>query len=262
MSPYNMRDDLDAEPEQGKDPPPKRGDPAGLAWTARQFKLFKVGAELDAVVCDGHEPDSAIVLHTNAGRVVIPGTAVLLNAQRLQAALSAALHYGAPKLKGDRLQEIADVLLGLASVREIHASEHAAVNWGCSYLYAADAHRTEIELEADTAADRAVRWQQIKAFRVDGDGDLKLGHTPARVLVRKSDGARLVNRPWFHRHVRDVAQKADRLSEQRISSLMALVGWESFPLARSALTVRDPEAHSQSIQLRLYVVREGWEETE
>jgi hypothetical protein len=240
--------------------PPKRGDPAGLDWTARRFDFGKVGVEIDSVTCDGREADSAIVLHTNRGRVVIAGTSVLLNGTRLQATLSAALHYGAPKLTGEQLRDVADVLLGLASVREIHASDHAAVDWGRSYLYAA--HRYEVDLDAETAADRAASWAQVGRFQDDGRGDLSLGQTPARVLVRADDGARLVNRPWFHRHVRDVAQKADRLSEQRIASLMALVGWESFPLARSSLTVRDPAARSQSVQVRLYVVREGWEELE
>jgi hypothetical protein len=243
------------------DPKPRRGHPDGLGWIARQWDFDKLGVEVDSITCDGHEPDSAIVLHTNRGRVVIPGTAVLLSGAKLQAVLSAALHYGAPKLTGDRLRDIADVLFGLASVREIHSSEHAAFDWGRSYLY--PSHIYEVDLDADTADARRVRWGTVERLCRDHHGDLRVGGPhPARVLVRASDAARLVVRPWFHAHVRDLTPKADRLSEQRIASLMALVGWEAFPLSRSSLTVRNPDDRSQAEQLRLYVVREGWEEAE
>lgn len=239
---------------------PQRGDPAGLPWIADLLGWGPIGVELDSVTCDGREPESAIVLHTNRGRVVIPGTAVLLSGQKLQAVLTAALHYGAPKLSGEQGRELADVLLGLASVLEIHAAEHAAIDWGNSYLWGS--HAYPIELEGGDEMTRRDRWAEVQRIVRDHSSDLKMdGPHPARVLVRVSDQARLVVRPWFHAFARDLAGGRG-MSEQRIASLMALAGWESFPLSRSALTIRNPANRGEKLQLRLYVVAAGWEGAE
>lgn len=242
-------------PLAAEHPIPKRGHPDGLPWLADELWFRALGVEIDRITTDGYEAESAITLHTNRGRIVIPGTACLLNPQRLQNVLSAALQYGAPNLSREQTRQIADVALGLASVREIHASEHAAADWGRSYVLAAVEH--EIDLDKDPHG----RWQTASSVRDEGLRRAAEGApSPPWVLVRASDRARLVIRPWFHQHVRELA--GERLSEQRIASLMALVGWESFPLARSALTVRDPDARARSVQLRLYVVHEGWEDPE
>ena len=77
-------------------------------------------------------------------------------------------------------------------------------------------------------------------------------------MVPWEDGAKLVIRPWFNRHVRlDLGHES--LSEQRIASLMQLAGWSSLPTSRSALTAHNPTNNAQTIQLRFYVVSADWE---
>jgi hypothetical protein len=243
------------EREEGlmADNPPARDAPINerLEWLNEITRADQTDQPITGVVVDGSEDTSAIVLLRDGARsIVIPGSAALLNPQRLQAICGAVLRIAMPNLKRDTTKDIADIVWSLANVRSIYDSVDSATDWGRSYLYLATA--------SPPIQNGHSRWTTFQSLKADEQAAETQDRPPPATVVPWTGDARLVIRPWFHRHVQvDLGHHA--LSEQRIATLMGLAGWESLPTSRSAITARNPDDRSQSVQFRFYVVPTGWE---
>jgi hypothetical protein len=236
-------------------PPPRGSDPA-RQWVAARLGWPALGVELERVIVDGHEPGSSVTLHTSSRRIVLT-VAEMFSRSRFQAALGAALHYGAPLLKQDALNDVAGAILGLATVDVAYSSEVEANAWGTAYVLGVQ--RTPYDDLPD--ASRTGRFEVVQALRVEAAENAQLGAPPPRkALVRQSDGAMLVVRSWFHRALWNDLAPGDRaLSPQRVATLMRAEGWTKLAPSHSKLAVREPGTR-RTASLSVYVVPAGYGE--
>jgi hypothetical protein len=236
-----------------------RDDPpaARLAHLNRVLRVNLTDGPITSVIVDGYEESSSIVLvRPGARNIVFPGAAAMLNQTRLPAVVGSVIRRRLPKFTKDEAYDIADLIWSLSTMRNIYDSVESAADWGRSYVYAASA--TGPILNGTGRVDGEVMWNVFSHLKSDEAAAATADVAPPARVLPWHDGERLVIRPWLHRHVqRDLGHEA--LSEQRIASLMGMAGWTSLPRARSALTAHDPAKHSRTIQLRFYVVPDGWE---
>lgn len=113
----------------------------------------------------------------------------------------------------------ATALLGVSLVRTI-ARHHramsdndAAIEWGVSYLQAADT------LDFDLG-DQAERWAAFSRL-AEADRSRDPHALPANLVLRHADGTRLVRSSWFVSHVKAL----DSVGSREIPTRMSRVGW-------------------------------------
>lgn len=235
---------------------PARGSDNARQWVATKLGWPALGVELERVIIDGHEPGSSVTLYTSSRRIVLT-VAEMFSRPRFQAALGAALHYGAPLLPQAALNDVAGAILGLANVDEIHSSPADANDWGTAYILGI--HRVPLDDRPD--ADRGARFEVVQGMRVEAAENAHLGVPPPRkALQRKSDGALLVVRSWFHHTVtRELAPGDRTLSAQRIATLMRGEGWGQLAASHSKLAVAEPKTR-RTTSLNVYLAPPGYGE--
>ena len=236
---------------------PARGSEDAKRWIAVTLLWPSLGVELDRIVVDGFEPGSSVTLYLNTGRKITFTIADMLSRPRFQAALAAALHYGAPLLKQDKLGAVADAILGLASVDEIYSSPQAANGWGTAYVLSAQ----QIPFDDRPDASRVARFAVVQALRVEGAENTAADVPPPRkILTRESDGALLIVRAWFHHDVTRNLAPGDRgLSPQRIATMMRGEGWRNLAATHSKLAVQEPGTR-RTASLNVYLAPAGYGE--
>lgn len=231
---------------------PPRGTPEAARWIAETLGWQQLGITLEAVHADGHEPGSGVALKLNTGRGIRFTVTDLFSRARFQAALGAALHYGAPLLKQDLLNEVAGAILGLATVREMFSSLEEANSWGTAYLAIAD----RLVYDDTEHGDAHQRWQALNdlqhAWR---QRELP---PPGTVLVRTSDGGILVVRSWFHYEVRQHLGGDRGLSAQRIATLIGQAGWGRPAPSHWKVAAQRPGSRSVA-SVAVYLVPADWE---
>lgn len=236
--------------------PPPRGSDNARQWVAAKLGWPALGVELERVIVDGHEPGSSVTLYTSSRRIVLT-VAEMFSRPRFQAALGAALHYGAPLLPQAALNDVAGAVLGLATVDVIYASEVEANAWGTAYVLSI----LRVPYDDRPDASRTGRFETVQALREEAAENASLDTPPPRkALVRQSDAALLVVRSWFHRAVwHDLAPGDRTLSPQRIATLMRAEGWTKLAPSHSKLAVREPGTR-RTASLSVYVVPAGYGE--
>ena len=112
-----------------------------------------------------------------------------------------------PRLKMPQTLHVISLLRTLADHLEVSSADDFAIDWGVTYLQVADV--VEVDL-----SDQAQRW----------DAFTRMQRSMARVslVLRDTDGWRLVRTGWFRAHV----QIEDHtVSPQEIANRMKRVGW-------------------------------------
>ena len=221
-----------------------------LTWLNEVLQVDQTAHPITGVVVDGYEEASSIVLLREGARaIVFPGSAALLNPQRLAPIVGAVIRRSLPMFTREDAGLIADIVWSLSTMRNIYDSVDSATDWGRSYLYTATA--------TGEIADAKDRWREFSALKSEDRLADDKTPPPPRVIPWENK-ERLVIRPWFNRHVRlDLGH--ENLSEQRIASLMQLAGWTSLQKSRSALTAHNPDENAETLQFRFYVVSADWE---
>ncbi len=234
---------------------PARGSADAKRWIAARVGWPTLGVEIDRVVVDGHEPGSSVTLYLSTGRRITLTISDLFSRPRFQATLGAALHYGAPLLKQDALNDVAGAILGLASVDEIYSSPQAANEWGLAYVLSVGT----VPYDNRPDADAASRFRAISELREEAAENRRSELAPPRkALACEADGALLVVRSWFHYEVAHHLAPGDRgLSPQRIATMMRGEGWGNLAPTHSKLSAGVPQTR-KTVSLNVYHVPAGY----
>jgi len=150
----------------GRDAPPADR----LAWINHELGADQTAHPITAVVVDGYEEGSAIILHRDGARsIVFPGAAAMLNAQRLQAIVGAVLRRTPPLFKREHLSALADAVWSLSTMRNIYDSVDSAADWGRSYLYAAQKTKHVDDPQLSAGENAARRWEVFSGIKQDDE---------------------------------------------------------------------------------------------
>lgn len=230
---------------------PPRGTPEAAQWITTTLGWGRIGVSLERVGVDGYEPNSGVAIHVSTGRCIRITIAELFSRTRFQAAVGAGLHYSAPLLKQDLLNEIAGAILGLATITEMFSTLDEANAWGTAYL--ATVQRLPYDDQAQ--GDARKRWDVLD--RMQHEWKVRDLPSPSLVLERLSDKCLLVVRSWFHHEVREHLSGDRGLSAQRIATLMGHAGWQRPAATHWKVATRHPETQKVA-SLSVYVVASDW----
>lgn len=156
-----------------------------------------------------------------------------------------------PKLTKANALRAVGLLRVLAQRNHTMSDNDAAIEWGVSYLQAAEV----LDFDLD---DQAARWSAFSRLgatdpwaraREDGTAVATAG-----LVLRHTDGTRLVRSSWFVAHVRH----QDAFAGQRdIATRMSRVGWQRRGSEGRVKATR-PDLHGQ-LNWAFFFVPAGWE---
>lgn len=162
------------------------------------------------------------------------------------AAELAACTGATPKLaKADALTAIS-LVRTIASTHRAMSDNDVARDWGTSYLQTAQF----IDFDLDDHRDRWGAFSQLN--EVDPSRD-PIGVPPPNLVLRHTDGTRLVRASWFGTFVRRI----DSVSSREIPTRMARVGWDRRG-SEGRIKASRP-GFRDTLQWSFYLVAEGWE---
>lgn len=237
----------DLATEQGAVP-----DPISAAeQLAELLRLPAVGLSIRGARVVGRGSKASADLYLSDGsEITFESLRDVANPSRL--ALEVAACTGAtPALRAPQAIKAVALLRALAEHQEIVTLDQVAADWGLTFLQAADV------LEVDLT-DQAQRWDafcRLEAldpftrWRAEGVTIAK-----ASLVLRDTDGARLVRTGWFRAHVR-----ADdhQVSPQEIAHRMERVGWRR-PGGSGRVKATQP-GFTRTLAWSFYTVPAEWE---
>lgn len=136
----------------------------------------------------------------------------------LAAELAACARVG-PKINGQRAIQVAIAVSHLAERQQAFSDNDIAIDWGATYLQAAEVIDVDIN-------DQGARWaafshlelsDPLAKSRVEGTGI-----ATASIVLRHTDGDRLVRAGWFYQHVRSLDAG---VGQSALTLRMLRVGW-------------------------------------
>jgi len=158
-----------------------------------------------------------------------------------------------PRLKVPQAVQAVAFVRCLAEHQHVVTTDQLSIEWGLEFLEAADVLDVDLSVQAQ-------RWDAFKRLepidpvaRWHSDG---ITVAKASLVLRDSDGARLVRTGWFRAHVR---ASDHMLSPQEIAHRMERVGWKRPPSGSGRIKATRPSAPGH-LAWSFYVVPAAWED--
>ncbi len=157
-----------------------------------------------------------------------------------------------PRLKAPQAVKAIALLRALAEHQEVVSADALAVEWGATFLQAADV--LDIDL-----GDQGQRWEAFKRLEAIEPGvrcrQEGVSVAKASLVLRDTDQTRLVRTGWFRSHVRSEDHLA---SPQEIAHQMERVGWKR-PGGQGRIKATRPKLPG-SLVWTFYAIPAGWED--
>lgn len=241
-------DDLAAEQRSLPDP-----IAAAEALTAL-LDLGSVGLSIRGARIVGRGSKASADLHLSDGSTVLfEALRDVANPTRLAVEIAACTG-ATPRLKAPQAVQAVALLRALAEHQEVVTADQIAVEWGGSFLQAAEL------LDVDLS-DQAQRWDAFKRleaidpilrWRQEG-----LAVAKGSLVLRDHDGVRLIRTGWFRAHVRSDDHLA---SPQEIAHRMQRVGWKR-PGGSGRIKATRP-GNAGHLAWSFYAIPADWEASE
>lgn len=210
--------------------------------------LAALGLEIHGAKFFGRGSGASVDLVLGDGTTVTFDTVRdMANPTRLAVELAACVG-AAPKLKAPQAVRAVILTRAIAAHYETLTADEIAVDWGTSYLQSAQVIEVDIE-------DQAERWGAFCMLRERDER--REGHERAPLVVlRHTDGSRLVRTGWYRETVR--AQDPG-ISPQQLAQRMERVGWRRRG-HRGRIKATQP-GFGGSLAWNFYLVPDGWEDS-
>lgn len=213
--------------------------------------LSKVGLSVRGARVVGRGSGASADLHLSDGTEInFPTLRDAANATRLAVEIAACTG-ATPRLKAPQAIQVVALIRALAEHQHVLTVDDLSIEWGLAFLQAADV--LDIDL-----SDQGHRWDAfsrleaidpLTRWRSDGISIAK-----ASLILRDTDGVRLVRAGWFRAHVRADDHQA---SPQEIAHRMERVGWRR-PGRTGRIKATQP-GFNGTLAWSFYAVPPAWE---
>jgi hypothetical protein len=184
------------------------------------LELPSVGLTVEKVSTFGEGGRAAVEILLSNGETMVFESVREMTRPAILAAELAACAGVAPKINGQRALQAAVAVKGLAVRQQAFSDNDIAVDWAATYLQAADVLDVDIN-------DQSARWaafshleqaDPLARSKVEGTGV-----AAASIVLRHTDGERLVRAGWFYQHVRSLDAG---VGQSALTVRMLRVGWQ------------------------------------
>ncbi len=211
----NPVEDLAAMQERNGTPDPM----TAAEQLAALLDLPSVGLGIRGARVYGRGRTARVEIDLSNGEVMTFDQARIMMRPAELAAETVACAGATPKINGQKATRAFALVRALAEHRETSTDNDVAIAWGTDYLQVEDV----LDLDLD---DQQQRWAAFERLgRIEPHAHARENGTSlatAGLVLRHSDGARLVRTGWFLGYVR---QHEGAIGQAELAQRMAAVGW-------------------------------------